>query len=174
MNLQTLTYQIDAEDRLIEVSSNWDTWAGGTDSKDLECHSVMHQDIFNFIQGESCRQFYCSLLKHVRMHGLETVFQFRCDSPGLRRFMQMKMTREKEGHVEFASSVISEESRPLVPLLDLRALRNHKLLIMCSICNKVKINDHDWVEVEQAVNAYGLFGVATFPQLSYGYSGIML
>lgn len=79
--------------------------------------------------------------------------------------MQMKMTREKEGHVGFASSVLSEETRPLIPLFDLKAPRNHEFLIMCSLCQKVKITDHKWVEVEQAVDAHELFGVATFPQL---------
>ena len=166
MILHSLVYQIDAKDCLVNVSNNWDEWAFANGGVEVTRHSVINQSIFGFISGESCRQIYRLLIDHVRKKHQESVFQFRCDSPGLRRYMEMKIMPEDDGYVVFESHVLKEDPRPDVSVLDLTSPRSHQSVVMCSLCQKVKCSDHQWQEIELVLDTEG-FSVKPYPQLIY-------
>ena len=157
MNLQSLSYRIEAIDRLVEFSSNWDAWAEENDGNDIGMDSVMHHVIFDYIAGETCRQIYRSLIRRLRNDHVESTFKFRCDSPDLRRFMLMQMTREKENGVLFSTSVLKVESRPIVSMLDYRVPRNQQVLTICSLCQKVKTSSEKWLEIEELIADQEMF-----------------
>ena len=43
-----------------------------------------------------------------------------------------------------------------------------EIIIICSWCNKIKVDEGDWQEIEEFLRAYGLFDLEILPQPSHG------
>jgi hypothetical protein len=91
-------------------------------------------------------------------------FDYRCDAPALRRFMQMRMRPAEEGGVDFDSVTLRVESRaPVAPAL---RTGDGPVVRMCSWCNRVECRD-TWLELEAAAEQLGLFAASCPPSLSH-------
>jgi hypothetical protein len=109
---------------------------------------------------------YRSILARVRWQQAELELPYRCDSPDRRRRMLIRLKPLPSSHIEFSSSVLHEEKRPRVDLLDPRVERSDAMLRMCSWCNRAHAGG--WVDVEEAVRVPGLFERAALPRLTHG------
>jgi hypothetical protein len=128
---------------------------------------VVSRLLWTFIAGPEIRHIYQLLMRQVRQNQRRIVFTYRCDSPVLRRYMQMEIVPAADQSLEFRSYLLREESRDRVQLLELTAKRNHELLHMCSWCNRVRC-DETWLSVEEAVRYLGLFDTSEVPQITHG------
>ena len=81
--------------------------------------------------------------------------------------MELTVIPLANGDIEFDSRLIREEERNEIPLFDPDAPRSEELVVVCSWCKRVKVNDH-WLEVEDAVKLLGLFNAARMPRISHG------
>jgi hypothetical protein len=90
-------------------------------------------------------------MNRVRDSGAEVTLLFRCDSPEIRRFMELRMTRPADDRVELSAELIREETRPRVSLLDTEQPRAGDPIRICSFCRCVESQTHVWLEVEEAV-----------------------
>lgn len=79
----------------------------------------------------------------------------------------MRITGEKTGLVEFASTLESEEPRDPVTAFDVQQPRNERFLRMCSWCKRVKVGV-EWMEVEEAVVVLGLMTAPAVPSITHG------
>jgi len=68
---------------------------------------------------------------------------------------------------EFAIDPIKTIERKPEKMLQ-RSLQSEEVLMLCSWCNRVKIGEGDWREVEDALEALQLFDEEKMPQLSHG------
>ena len=132
---------------------------------------LLGRGLFEFITDLPTQQLYQSLLEHVRRSGRPVRFAFRCDSPSLRRFMEMQMSLLPKDGVEFRSRLLRTEARKPVSLLDPTVPRSPQLIRMCAWCKQVAVPD--WVEVECALARTGWFEHATLPQVSHGICPLM-
>lgn len=93
---------------------------------------------------------------------------FRCDSPALRREMQIRIAASATGRaVLFRTSLRAERPRRPQALLDASAKRDEETLEMCGWCDRFLV-DRSWVEVELASERLDLFRRKRLPTISHG------
>lgn len=162
-----ISYRVDAEDRLVEVGDEWDAFAAANGAPDLDLEHLHGRPLPALVSGTEMQSLTAMLLKRARAAG-EVEVPFRCDAPDERRFLSMKLQRDAENGVRIETTLLRVEARPAVALFDEGAPRSDELLIVCSWCKRVRLDGQQWVEVEDAVAALGLFEAAALPRLSHG------
>lgn len=168
--LETYVYRIDRHDRIVSVSENWTAFAAENEGLET-CHPkvVLHRSLWDFIQDDETRHLYGIVIDKVRSTGLPVAFPFRCDSPEMRRRLELEILPQGGGSLEFRSTVLETESREPQDLLKRNARPSSgAILTICSMCKKVRLPSGGWREVEEAVASLGLFDEAQLPDLSHG------
>ncbi|MEX0708657.1 MAG: PAS domain-containing protein [Woeseia sp.] len=163
---QDVFYRIDADDRIVFVSDEWDRFAAGNEGNGVSSSAVLGRSLWDFIDGLTTQQIYRQIVKRSRA-GNAVEYPLRCDAPDRRRFLQMDVRAADGGCVEFRSRILSEEPRAALGLLDPSQPRTNDLITVCSWCEKVRV-DGNWVDVEDAIEALGLFQQAQLPALTHG------
>ena len=107
-------------------------------------------------------------MERVRTTAVPVVPPLRCDSPSLRRFLRLTISRLSEQEIQFLSHTLRTEPRESVPLLDPSTNRSDELLRMCSWCKRILLPNDRWVEVEEAVTDLELFCLDALPKLTHG------
>ena len=163
----TLTYSIDAKDRIIAVNDAWRGFAlandGGADLADR----VVGTELWSCLSDDSVREIYQRLTARARK-GQLVQFCYRCDAPTHRRTFEMKIEAGPGGEVKFATELIRAESRPAVRLLERATERNAQFVRVCAWCQRVAVGPEEWVDAEEAVNRLGLLLSERLPALTHG------
>jgi hypothetical protein len=161
-----LTYVIDDHDRLVRVDQGFyrfaaeNGWAGADSS--------LGRSLWDFVAGEEMRKLQRMLVRRVRGEAGRVELPFRCDSPGVRREMDIQIVPSAAGTlVQFQARLRSEETREFQPLLDPEARRGTDLIEMCGWCDRFWV-DGEWVEVEEAATRLKLFQRSEAPMVSHG------
>jgi hypothetical protein len=161
-----VVYRVDADDRICFVNDAWldfaDANAGPSGAEGL-----LGSPILSHISDAETRHIYRLLLDRARAAARPVRFRYRCDSPELRRLLEMHIRALPGGQVEFCSRVLRLEPRAPVRLLDpaVRRRRGDPLQI-CSWCKAVLVQTA-WLEVEAAMQRLGASD-ADLPPLSHG------
>lgn len=161
-----LFYNIDAADRLSSIAGAWAEFADANGGYDLSPDAILGRSLWDFVSDATVLGVYGSILTRVRQGRGPIGFQFRCDAPERRRLMRMDISNIAEG-VQFAVTMVREELRNPVVLLDSGYPRTADMMLSCGWCMRIKVGD-DWLEPEDAVNALGLFEGVPVPRLSHG------
>ena len=163
----TLSYAIDEEDRLVRVDEGYYrfTAENGWD----EAGTSLGRSLWDYVAGEDLRKVQRLLLRRVRDEVGEVELPFRCDGPGTRRRMDIRIVAGSNGRAVFFSARLREEEEreEPMPLLDPEAPRGEELLPMCGWCDRFEV-EGKWVEVEEAARRLNLFDRAELPALSHG------
>lgn len=160
-------YEIDRDDRMVRMSDNWDDFALSNGGRNICTGDLLARPLMDYIAGDECRMIWRLLLAKVRKTRVPIALPYRCDGPSTRRFMEMTIRPlEREG-IGFCSSIILEEKRPAVALLDAAAPRGEDRLLMCSWCNRGK-SGNQWMEVDDLVRRENLFVHGTVPLMTHG------
>ncbi len=168
MALRSFVYQLDAQDRILFVNEHWLSFAKENGSLELTQEAVLHQSVWNFVSNKEVRQLYEMLFERVRAKGPSITFPYRCDSPGIRRYLKMKISALAGGHLDFTSWILREETRDPVAALDRSRARSQTFLTVCSWCKRAKLAEKRWAEVEEAIGYLKLFDPPEPPQLTHG------
>jgi hypothetical protein len=166
-NESSLIYSIDKLNNIVYVNGEWDRFALANDGHEFTGSKVLNRSFWDFVSGETLRQLYFSIFRQVRA-GKILQFDFRCDSPDLRRFLNVRITSTRDSSVWFETTTIKTEEREASALFKRRPMPTEGPVIVCSWCNKVKIGGNLWVEAEKAVKALSFFEKDAVPQLSHG------
>lgn len=159
-----ISYVVDASDRIVSVSPEWSDFALQNDGEGLAPEEVIGQSLWRFIADESTKTLYAAVLAHVR-RGPTTELVLRCDAPERRRLIEMTVTRQTDGRVEFRTVLLSSKQRPVQRLFAKSTPRNDRRLPVCSWCDKVKVADGKWFEVEGAMEYLRLAEDHMLPQI---------
>lgn len=160
-------HRIDAEDRICFVNEMWLTFATENDWPDGAA-AVLGSPLMSHIADAQTRHIYRLLIDRVRDTGHPLHFHYRCDSPGLRRFMEMRMTAGPKGEIEFRSRVLRLERRDPIPVLDSTLPhRGGNPLQICSWCKAIYARAA-WLTLEEAVNTLDVLTDAVLPELTHG------
>lgn len=167
--LSSCIYMIDKLDRIISVSDNWSLFARENEAGE-SCHpdAILNRPLWDFIHGIEISHFYEILLKNIRAKNKTVKVPFRCDAPEKRRYLELTITPVPEESLEFTSSLIREELRDRVDMLDSGGTRSDRLITICCMCMKVALAEDRWVEVESALVSLKLFEEDPLPQISHG------
>jgi hypothetical protein len=151
-----VVYRIDSSDCISEVNANWDEFAEANGAHGLDAHEVVGRPLWGFLADATTKQLYRDMVQRVRA-GRAIRFRFRCDASGRRRLLAMKMTPGDGGCVWFTVTSVREDDRVAVAVLDLPANQGDRLVPICGWCKRVRLSATRWVEIEEAVEALGLF-----------------
>ncbi len=160
-----LSYTLDASDRIVEIDGGWDAFAVANGCPELTRAAVRGRDLFDFVTGAEARELTRLLLARTRA-GSPVDVGFRCDAPGVRRFLRLALQREAGGGVHCSSTLVREEARPRQPLLDTSLPRSQASVRMCSWCKKVEAGGR-WLEVERAIDQLQLMEGNDLPWLNH-------
>jgi len=160
-----IVYVVDADDRIVCVSNEWEEFADQNGGWNLEPAQVTGRPMWEFIADEETRNLYRRVLAHVRS-GISADMVLRCDGPARRRLVEMIVSRRPNGQVEFRTILLSAKSRPAQRLFDRRVPRTERRLPVCSWCDRVRTDKEVWLEVEEAVEAMQLTTAPALPGLA--------
>jgi hypothetical protein len=160
-------YNLDAELRIQAVDDAWSEFAAANEAPELVTPGPLGRPLFDYIQDATTVHLYRALFERVRGTGRPIELPFRCDSPGLRRFLEMEIRPGPSAGLELHTRVLHLEPRAPTALLERGSRRSSDLLRMCSWCKAVEARDQ-WCEVEQAVVALRLFERELLPMVTHG------
>jgi hypothetical protein len=163
-----VVYVIDDQDRLVCVNENWEQFASQNLGEELLPSSILNQSIWQSVVDRDTRLIYEELFSRVREHGEKLRFAYRCDTPTLRRFMELQLHPLAENQIQIVSRVLRVEERAYTALLDPLSERSQAFIDICGWCKRVHVSEDRWVEVEEAIQVLGLFDAPTMPHLSHG------
>jgi hypothetical protein len=168
VTVETLSYAIDDQDRLIKVDEGYYRFAAenGWDG----AGASLGRSLWDFVAGHEVKKLQRLLLRRVRAGVRGVELPFRCDGPDVTREMDIKIAADKTGRVVlFSAQLRSEEEREEPqPLLDPRAQHGDEdFLPMCAWCDRFLV-EGEWIEVEEAAKRLELFRRSEMPTLDHG------
>lgn len=164
---RTFIHTVDSSGTIIAVNDEWLSFARENDAPELGRGAVVGRPIWDFISDKETRHISRLILEKAQKSGRKLSIPYRCDSPGMRRFLEMEIAPLENGNIEFRSRHLKSEKRDANILLDRRAERTGEFLAICSWCRRVRLGG-EWVEVDEAVSKLALFSSPALPQLTHG------
>jgi hypothetical protein len=162
-----ICYRVDERDCITFVSPGWLRFTDENASQLTEA-AVIGQPLWRYIAGDDCRQIYRNLFLQIRQHGDTASFPFRCDSPTLRRFMEMKIRPLPRGHLQFEVQRVKDDPQPYCPLIDPKTNRSEQWVTICAWCKQVKLPSGEWIDLVESARALGLFANDDVPNITHG------
>jgi len=160
-------HTVDASGNISGVNDEWVDFAAENGAPELTGEAVAGRPIWDFMEGKETRHISRLILDKVRKTGRTITLPYRCDSPDLKRYLEMEISMGEQGQVVFRSKVLRMEKRVHAGLLDAGAPRSERMLTICSWCRRVRL-PAGWAEVDEAVRRLGLFSMDTLPQITHG------
>jgi hypothetical protein len=147
-----VSYRLDDQDRIVEVDSNWDRIALENDGEAVVADRILGTKLYAHVTDEPSRMFVWTMLDSVRKLHRPSVKFYRCDSPDLKRHMQMTILPETGGGLLVQHRLIRTEKVPLRVRFAGPSGARSKLILRCTMCVKLKI-EGVWIAPDAAVLA---------------------
>ena len=160
----SLSYSVDAEDRIASVDHKWYPFAAANGAPELVPEAVIGRSLRTFIADRATNHFTQALLTQAR-RGRTVTFPLRCDGPDHRREMRMELTPEPRNHVRCTTTLIAESSLPPLPVRS--AEPTGAILTMCGWCNQILFAER-WHDLADGVNEAVLFLRPAMRDISHG------
>jgi hypothetical protein len=158
LDSKDVVYRLDSEDRITYVNEEWGRFAAENGAPELEASNVIGRSIWAFVTGKETQQLYRVAFGRVRSHRRVVSIPFRCDSPGMRRYMSLQAVPLDDWAVEVVSRIERVVKRDSMSLLELPTRTTERRLQICSFCKRVHLGHKKWAEVEGAVAELDLVG----------------
>ncbi len=160
------SYRVDEKDCIVFVDHWWLAFARENGAQSLANELVLGRSIWDFISDASTRQLYHEVHAHVRSNNQSILIPFRCDSPTLKRFMELKIRPYPNGQLEYESRLMQAVPQHHVSALDHDCERSQAFLTMCSFCKRSLLEPSGWLDLQNISLKLRTFDQAT-PQLRY-------
>ena len=139
-------YTIDALDRIVFANAAWiefmrgepGTYRAGGD--EFTIRSVIGRPIWDFVQGTQVRQLWEVLYGRIRAVGAPVFVPMRCDTPSLRRLIDIELHPLSECSIQHVCERVWSEARQAVALLDPAYPRNDRILVSCTWCSRIQVH----------------------------------
>lgn len=165
---QPCVYEIDADDRIVALSDAWYRFARENGAGRELCEIAGGTSLWDLIRSEEVRDLYQRIFAGARAHGRPLRVPFRCDSPALRRYMELEISPRPGGGLVLAGQLLHAEPREPVELIaNDGAAEVYAPVVLCSWCKAARLPDGRWGVVEELVRARGLFETSRIPRISH-------
>jgi len=164
--VETLSYAIDEEDRLIRLDDGYYRFAEENGWEEVSLS--LGRSLWDFVAGEDVKRLQRLLLRRIRDEARSVELACRCDGPETTREMEVRIAATSTGRgVLFSARIRSEDERDEPQrLLDPEAPRGSDRLPMCAWCDRFEVED-EWIEVEEAAKRLELFRRSELPSLDH-------
>ena len=133
-----MEFSVDQDDLIVRVNAAWDHFALANDGVHLANNAALGLNLLDSVSGKASKSFMLALLELARRRDREVCFDYRCDSPRLRRFMRARLRSDSSGAVHFSHEHLCGENFPLPVTFKTAAQRARDTAIRCSLCNHVR------------------------------------
>ena len=134
----TVELSVDQHNVIVRVNAAWDVFAQDNDAVQLANDAVLGLNLLDSISGKVSRNFTLTMLALARRREQAVVFDYRCDSPRVRRFMRAHLHADSSGAVHYAHEHLYSETFPHLVNFKTATQRGRDSLLRCSICNHVR------------------------------------
>lgn len=165
---RVFVYHIDHADQITDVDNEWLDFAARNGAPELTRDHVLNKELWQFVSDPDTQLIYRMLFDAVRTKLRPISVTYRCDSPMLRRYMELTCLPRPKLGIELRSCIIREEPRPRAPILDREQPRSDEVATLCAWCKRYKVSEFDWREIDDAVTQLEFFSSPKLPQLSHG------
>lgn len=143
-------YVIDADDRVVEVAGHWAEFARQNGAPDLA--EPEPRTLWSQLTDNEVRDVWRLLVERVRSEQAVATLPLRCDAPDMRRWYEVTVSAEPDAAVRFRSSLVFEEARETVTLLNTHAEHDESAppVPVCSWCARGQVGT-TWLEIEAVV-----------------------
>jgi hypothetical protein len=169
----SVEFVINQNNDIVKVCQDWDRFARENNAPELLGAAVIGHPLSEFVSGIITKKFISNLLSIARSRKDPVAFEYRCDSPQVRRYMKMEVHCIAGGNVRFIHTELRTELR-IRPINFIRkTIREKNTLIRCSMCNLVLIKNY-WGEFEVDANSssvtevYVTYGICPACQAKLG------
>lgn len=164
---QVYRYRVNQADHITFVDEWWLAFAAENRATGVDEASILGRSIWDFIADEPTRQLYRELHDRVRSSNQPIEVPFRCDSPTLRRYMQLTIHHEGEGQLRYESVLLRVSPQRRLRVLNPAADRSNAFLTMCSFCKRSLIEPAGWLELEDIALKLRMYDQPRVPELHY-------
>lgn len=167
-------YTIDALDRIVFVNAAWmefmrgEPGTHGAGGDEFTIRSVIGRPIWDFVQGTQVRQLWEVLYGRIRAVGAPVFVPMRCDTPSLRRLIDLELHPLGERSIQHVCECVWSEARPAVALLDPAYPRDDRTLRSCTWCSRIQVHLGAWEEIEDAQRMLQIEATQTLPAVQKG------
>jgi hypothetical protein len=166
LDARTFKHRVDARGRISHVNDEWLDFAA-ENGWPISAADVVGRPLMEFIGNPELHYLYGLLLARLRAGRGPVRYQYRCDAPDCRRFMQMVLQFDPETReIEFASKILSIERRAPQAILNDTHAHDDGSLDVCSCCKRVNMAGR-WTEIEDAVVRLNLLGREDLPRINH-------
>ncbi|MDH2919122.1 MAG: hypothetical protein PXX73_08010 [Sideroxydans sp.] len=134
----TVELSVNQDNVIVRVNAAWDSFAHHNDGAALTNDAVLGLNLLDSISGKVSKHFTLTMLELARRGEREVVFDYRCDSPRVRRFMRAHLRSDSTGAVHYAHEHLYSETFPHLVTFKTATQRGRDTLMRCSICNHVR------------------------------------
>ncbi|MFM2408211.1 MAG: hypothetical protein RL358_953 [Pseudomonadota bacterium] len=134
----TVELSVDQHNVIVRVNAAWDSFAHDNDGEALANDAVLGLNLLDSISGKVSKNFTLAMLELARRGEREIVFDYRCDSPRVRRFMRAHLRSDSRGAVHYSHQHLYSETFPHLVAFKTATQRGRDTLMRCSICNHVR------------------------------------
>jgi len=160
-------YSIDSEDKIIFLNKQWDEFAKENEAEKLTRDLLVGVNLWDFITDHVVQHLYKIVFEKVRTGKKIAKLPYRCDAPDCRRYMEMDLLCLDQNEIQIVNRILKMEFRDTVHVLSSLKNRSNDIIVICSFCKKVRTNESEWREIEEAIKLLNLQDVYPLPQLSH-------
>jgi hypothetical protein len=166
-DLPAIRYVIDKQDRIRSVNQAFLDFGRDNDWQP-EPSSLINRSLFDFVVGQEVCVLMDALFRRVRETTKTVSIPFRCDSSNFRRYMTMRISTFSHGELTFDNILLDQQPRAAVDLSAIAPSSKDNCVSMCSWCNRIALDDGQWVEAEVAIDKKTLFADTPPSVISHG------
>jgi hypothetical protein len=144
LSQSTVSYWVDAKNRIVRVSNNWNAIAAEQQCETVDETRVLNRPLDLFLKGDPTVMLLDALLKRMRLLKTPVVRDYRCDTPDLTRYYQMTMEYEEPEFIKISHILKAVEPKTVTRRVSFTASGGQK---RCSMCGRLKC-DVGWVDLD--------------------------
>jgi hypothetical protein len=145
-------YVLDAADRIEEWGGpTWRSFALDNGGGALAGASLKGMSIYQHVAGHFTQRFLREFFDFARTGPAPLSRRYRCDSPRMKRQMEMSASRQDGGRLRVEHRLVSEE--PMAVEVECREKLNDSRAdyLRCSLCNRLRrLGEEGWREPDRA------------------------
>jgi hypothetical protein len=145
---------------ILETGGDWDTFAKANGGEKATSDAVIGTSLLSHVAGDQVKMYVRALFQNALLSGQPITRPYRCDSPELRRDMELLITTEANGTLLVQHTLLNE--RPLPHRLNLMPdLSNRRYAKRCSMCAFILLDGiwNDPAELDASCDLHVYFGV---------------
>jgi hypothetical protein len=138
IGMSVVAYWLDRDDVIVDVGGGWDEFARANDGPDVLAEAVVGRPLWHFVKGDTTTMWLESLLGYVRIMQTPATRTYRCDSPEVRRFMDMTVRLDDGGLLHLEHRLLRTEPRAVPVHFAATGQRDAAHYLRCSICGRLR------------------------------------